>query len=333
MNTAAAKKKASIPGIDLAGLDSFDVGSLMEAGAPRAMTGSDGKPLEIPLADIIEDENQPRTQDNPGFSPESLEELAESIKESGCVKTPISVRSKNADGKHVINHGARRFRSTGIAGFTTIKAFIDDKHDEYDQAIENIQRESFTPMEIAMFIAKREGKGDTRVSIAKRLGKSKAYVTQHASLLAMPASLREVYDEGRCRDVLALYELTNLEKKFPEVVGEFIEQAPEITRSAVEALKASTKAAAKADDEGGEGDGEGEGAGAGEGGDTGDTKEKKPKAKKASVMVKHRKTLFVLRLDMRPSALHLGWIEDPETSATTEVELADLRIDSIVEGA
>ena len=330
MNTAAAKKKASIPGIDLAGLDSFDVSSLMEAGAPRAMTGSDGKPLEIPLADIIEDENQPRTEDNPGFSRESLAELAESIKESGGVKTPISVRSKNADGKHVINHGARRFRSTGMAGFTTIKAFIDDKHDEYDQAIENIQRESFTPMEIAMFIAKREGKGDTRVSIAKRLGKSKAFITQHASLLAMPASLREVYDEDRCRDVLALYELTNLEKKFPEVVGEFIEQAPEITRSAVEALKASTKAAAKASDDG-EGDGEGEGEG--EGGDTGETKEKKPKAKKASVMVKHRKTLFVLRLDMRPSALHLGWIEDPETGATTEVELADLRIDSIVEGA
>ena len=331
MNTAAAKKKALIPGIDLAGLDSFDVGSLMEAGAPRAAAGLDGKPLEIPLDQIIEDHDQPRTEGNPGFSDESLLELAESIKESGGVKTPISVRSKNADGKHVINHGARRFRSSKLAGLETIKAFIDDKHDEYDQAIENIQRESFTPMEVALFIAKREKKGDSRVSIAKRLGKSKAFVTQHASLLAMPPSLREVYDDDRCRDVLALYELTNLEKKFPVEVGEFIEDAPEITRSAVEALKASTKAAAVTAQEDGDGNEEGEGKGGPEA-DTAKTREKTPKAKKAVLMVKHSKTLFVLRLDMRPSALHLGWIEDPETGATTEIELSDLRIDSIVEG-
>jgi ParB family chromosome partitioning protein len=329
MSTATAKKAAT-KGIGLAGLDDFDVGSLMQAGAPKAAAGSDGKPLEIPLDQIIEDPDQPRSEDNPGFSHESLSELAESIVESGGVKTPISVRSKNAEGFYLINHGARRFRSSKLAKMKTIKAFIDDKHDEYDQAIENIQRENFTPMEIATFIAKREKKGDSRVSIAKRLGKSKAFVTQHASLLSMSPGLREVYDEDRCRDVLALYELVNLEKKFPVEVGEFIEEAPEITRSAVEALKASTKAAAKVDAEGDE-EGEGEGDGEGEEGAAG-TKEKAPKTKKASVMVKHRKSLFVLRFDIRPSALHLGWIEDPETGATTEVELSDLRIDSIVEG-
>ena len=332
MSTATAKKAAT-KGIELAGLDGFDVGSLMEAGVPRAAAGSDGTPLEIPLAQIIEDPDQPRSEDNPGFSHESLSELADSIVESGGVKTPISVRSKNADGFYLINHGARRFRSSKLAKMKTIKAFIDDKHDEYDQAIENIQRENFTPMEVATFIAKREKKGDSRVSIAKRLGKSKAFVTQHASLLSMSPSLREVYDEDRCRDVLALYELVNLEKKFPVEVGEFIEDAPEITRSAVEALKASTKAAAAKVGAGGDEEGEGEGDGEGEGKEgAAGTKEKAPKTKKAAVMVKHRKTLFVLRFDMRPSALHLGWIEDPESGSTTEVELSDLRIDSIVEG-
>ena len=114
-------------------------------------------------------------------------------------------------------------------------------------------------------------------------------------------------------------------------MAEFIEDAPEITRSAVEALKASTKAAAAKVGAGGDEEGEGEGDGEGEEGAAG-TKEKVPKTKKASVMVKHRKTLFVLRFDMRPSALHLGWIEDPESGSTMEVELSDLRIDSIVEG-
>ena len=63
------------------------------------------------------------------------------------------------------------------------------------------------------------------------------------ALLVMSNLLRVAYDEGRCRDVLALYDLTNLEKKFPVEVGEFIEREQEITRTAVEGLKAALKAA------------------------------------------------------------------------------------------
>lgn len=324
MSTATAKKTK---GIDLSGLDNFNVSSLMQAGAPEAAAESNGKPLEIPLAEILEDPDQPRSEDNPGFSAESLTELADSIVESGGVKTPISVRSKNAEGFYVINHGARRYRSSKLAKLKTIKAFIDDKHDEYDQAIENIQRENFTPMEIALFIEKREKKGDSRVSIARRIGKSKAFITQHASLLTLSPELHQVYDDDRCRDVLALYELANLNKKFPVEVSEFIRQAPEITRSSVEALKASTKAAVQAAND--EGEGEGGDSGEGEGGGAAPASEKTKKVK-ALLMVKHGESLFVLRIDKRPSALHLGWIEDAETGNEIEVELSELTIDSIV---
>lgn len=330
MSTATAKKASK--GIDLSALDGFNVSSLMEAGSPEAAAESNGKPLEIPLSLIVEDPNQPRTADNPGFSAESLAELADSITESGGVKTPISVRSKNAEGLYVINHGARRFRASKLAKLKTIKAFIDDKHDEYDQAIENIQRENFTPMEIALFIEKREKQGDNRVSIAKRIGKSKAFVTQHASLLTLSPKLRQVYDDDRCRDVLALYELANLNKKFPVEVDEFIDEAPEITRSSVEALKVSTKEAARKADAEDEGEGEGEGGESeGEGGESEATKEKAAKVK-VSIMVKHGESLFVLRADKKPSALHLGWIADAETGGEVEVELAELTIDSIVQG-
>lgn len=330
MNTAVKSKGK---GIDLSGLDAFNVSSLMEAGAPGAVAvESNGAPLEISLAEIIEDPNQPRTAENPGFSPESLAELADSIKASGGVKTPISVRSRNADGLYVINHGARRYRASVLAQTGTIRAFIDDSHDDYDQAIENIQRENFTPMEIAQFIGRREHQGDSRAAIAKRLGKSKAFVTQHAALLVMSNLLRVAYDEGRCRDVLALYDLTNLEKKFPVEVGEFIEREQEITRTAVEGLKAAIKTAAE---KSAAGDAEGEGGGEDEqeGGGADDAKASKAKAGKPLVMVKRRKDehLFVLRIDKKPSALHMGWIEDPETGGEVEVELSDLAIDSIVE--
>lgn len=321
--------KMASKGIDLSGLDNFNVSSLMEAGMPQAMPESNGKALEIALTEIIEDPAQPRTKDNPGFSQESLLELAESIAESYGVKTPISVRSKNADGLYLINHGARRFRASKLVGHKTIRAFIDDQHDEYDQAIENIQRENFTPMEIALFIERREKKGDSRVSIAKRIGKSKAFVTQHASLLTLTSELRQIYDEDRCRDVLALYELANLNKKFPHKVLDFITQSPEITRSAVDALKTVTKnEAAKVTDvnesQSAEERFDRDGATI--------SKDKPAKVNKASIMVKHGESLFVLRADKRPSALHLGWIESTETGNEIEVELSELTIDSIVVG-
>ena len=236
---SGANLKKAAPDIELSGLDRFVVSDLMQVDVqPDALQG---KPLDIPLEQILEDPNQARTESNPGFSSESLAELASSIAESRGVKTPISVRSRNADGFYVVNHGARRLRASRMAGLPTIRGFIDDDHDEYDQAIENIQRESFTPMEIARFIQRREQIGDTRSAIAKRLGKSGAFVTQHASLLTLPMDLLAAYDEGRCRDVLTLYELGNLSKKFPAQVTEFVQAAPEITRASAEAFRHAVK--------------------------------------------------------------------------------------------
>lgn len=318
------KKDARARAIDLSGLDAFNVSSLMVAGVPEHKD-STGKPLELPLDSIVEDPNQPRSEKNPGFSRESLNELAKSIIQSRGVKAPISVQPVNADGKYIINHGARRFRASKIAEMDTIKAFIDDTHDDYDQAIENIQRENFTPMEIAQFIAKRERLNDTRVSIAERLGKSKSFVTQHAALLSMPDELRDIYDKGLCRDVLALYELNNLHKKSPEAVLGFLASSKEISRPAVEYLKGSLREpkvqevkngiTANAPDEPEK---------------TSLAKGAAPRQEKLTIMVKLQSRLYVLRADVRPSALHLGWIEDSNSSVMTEVELSELVIDSIV---
>lgn len=314
-------KTANARAIDLSGLDNFDVSSLMVAGVPELEPN--GKPLEIPLDLIIEDPEQPRSEDNPGFSMESLDELAKSIIQSQGVKAPISVQPANADGKYVINHGARRYRASKQAGLETIKAFIDDTHDDYDQAIENIQRENFTPMEIAQFIAKRERLNDTRAAIAERLGKSKGFVTQHASLLSMPVELRDVYDKGRCRDVLALYELNNLYKKSPEAVLDFLSGPIEVSRPAVESLKttlkelllpnAEVKAAPQAKPDG-----------------DGEKKEVERAKIQLKTLVKWQEKIYELRTDIRPSALHLGWIFDSHSSVMTEIELSELTIDSIV---
>ena len=236
------------------------------------------------------------------------------------MKTPISVRSKNADGFYVVNHGTRRLRASKLAGMSTIRGFIDDEHDEYDQAIENIQRESFTPMEIARFIERREAHGDTRTAIAKRLGKSNSFVTQHGSLLTMPMELRAAYEEGKCRDVLTLYELSNVSKRFPEAVTEFLQKTPEITRNATEALKTQTRGKQgptepHTDAQAGAGDA---------------PRPKMQRQRILSIMVRYQGELFVLRADVEPSTSHRGWIEEINSRSPTEVDLAELQIESLV---
>ena len=62
--------------------------------------------LDLELGLIDEDPNQPRREDNPGFSEEKLNELVTSISRRG-VKTPISVHNHpEKPGRFIINHGA-----------------------------------------------------------------------------------------------------------------------------------------------------------------------------------------------------------------------------------
>ena len=87
-------------------LDDFNkLGALMsnDSDASRA-----GKILKLSISLIDEDPEQPRTETNPGFSEESISELADTIRERG-VKSPISVRDAG-NGRYIINHGARRYK-------------------------------------------------------------------------------------------------------------------------------------------------------------------------------------------------------------------------------
>ncbi|WP_419604727.1 ParB/RepB/Spo0J family partition protein, partial [Thiolapillus sp.] len=123
------------------GLDS--IGDL--SGLLNQPPGGSGGPLELPIDLIDEDPNQPRHEDSPGFSKQSLGELAETIRERKA-KSPISVRPHpEVDGRYMINHGTRRYRASIIADKTTIPAYIDPDYTEADQVIENLQRNDLTP--------------------------------------------------------------------------------------------------------------------------------------------------------------------------------------------
>lgn len=187
-----------------------------------------GKPLEIDISDIIEDPHQPRKY----FPEESLRELADSIKDKG-VKSPISLKPKNSEGKYILNYGARRLKASILAGKQTIPAFIDEEHDDYDQMHENLQRDNLTALEIAWFIERKIKDGEKKGDIAKRLNKHISFITIHAALLKADECIVSLCDKGKCTDARALYGLSQAHEKFPQLVESFIDNNDTITRSEV----------------------------------------------------------------------------------------------------
>ena len=214
--------------LDLSGFDDFSLSGL----AVKSVSAPDGKPMLLSLDKIQEDPTQPRTV----FDADALAELAASIKAKG-VKVPISVKGPDDQGIYTLNHGARRYRASIMAGKSEIPAFIDHEHDDFDQAAENIQRDDLTPLEICLFIERKVGEGFSAKEIAVNIGKSDTFVSKHRSLSGMPPKLKAVYDAGACRDVNTLYELTKAAKKHCEEVEAFVGHG-DLTRDAVSAFLA-----------------------------------------------------------------------------------------------
>lgn len=196
---------------------------------------ADGKPLEISLADLIEDPNQPRVE----FPEDEMQKMAASIKERG-VKTPISIKAHPTEaGKWIINHGARRYRGSLLAGKSTIPAFVDEDHNDYDQVMENKERLNHSPLEIAMFIKKKIDEGEKKNLIAKRLNEEPVYVSTHLALIDMPDCIEQAYRAGN-KSPKTIYDLRKLYDAFTDEVTEFVSQSLkddiEISRSRVAKL-------------------------------------------------------------------------------------------------
>ena len=213
-----------MPRLDLSGLEAFNATALLE--------DATGKPLELPLNAIDFDPKQPRRH----VLDETLTKLAETIKADGVLQ-PICVRPHpDEKDRYLINHGERRVRAARLAGLTTIPAFVREHVDPYAQAIENLQREDLLPLDLAVFIAEREQAGDSRVEIARRLGKPASLITEVAELAQTPALIRKAHDEGRCRDVRSLYLLVRTHREQPGAVERLLSRDVAVTREQVETL-------------------------------------------------------------------------------------------------
>ena len=144
--------------------------------------------VNIPLPQLIEDKNQPRKT----FNRETIQELANSIKEQGII-SPIMVRPKGS--KYVIIAGERRFLAAQVAGLKSIPALIR-KASKNDitllSLIENIQREDLNDIDRASALKKlKESTGFTWELIGSKLGLSKRRVLDLVGLLDLPKEIKE----------------------------------------------------------------------------------------------------------------------------------------------
>ena len=214
-------------------LDDFNkLGSLMNAES----SGASGETFKLAISLIDEDPNQPRTSSNPGFSDESINELADTIRERG-VKSPISVREAG-NGRYIINHGARRYRASIKAGKATIPAFIDNDYTKLDQVIENIQRNNLTANEIAEFIREELKRGKSKKEISAELGKSSAWISQYCCIIDLPSELDTFWQAGVLGDdVTALSELCKCFRQNSEKTLAFLGRAEKISRREISEFK------------------------------------------------------------------------------------------------
>ena len=144
---------------------------------------------EIDIDQILPNAQQPRKN----FDEESLEELADSIRQHGVVQ-PIVVRALD-DGFFQLIAGERRWRASQRAGLTRIPAVIRQagEHDTLEIAlIENLQRQDLNPLEEAQAYERLIVEfGMTQDEVAGRVGKNRATVANMLRLLKLPAEVQQ----------------------------------------------------------------------------------------------------------------------------------------------
>lgn len=147
------------------------------------------------LTDIKPNPKQPRQE----IDQQKLKELAESIKEHGVVQ-PIVVRELN-DGSYQLIAGERRWRACQLLNLETIPAVVTDYSDEKAAEvalIENLQRENLNPLEESIAYQSLINEFNlTQEDVAKRVGKSRTYITNMLRLLALPDEVLAMLSQGQ----------------------------------------------------------------------------------------------------------------------------------------
>jgi len=150
----------------------------------------ENKIIFAPLEKIKANPDQPRKT----FDEDSLNELAESIKQKGVIQPVLAEEDPENSNHYIIIAGERRFRASHIAGIEKLPLIIKSfsEEDKLEIAlIENIQRENLKPIEEAKAYRHiMESMNLNQQDVAERVGKNRSTVANSLRLLKLPEDMQ-----------------------------------------------------------------------------------------------------------------------------------------------
>ncbi len=146
---------------------------------------------EVPIANIRPNARQPRTY----FDEEAMSALAASIRELGVLQPVLVKELPEEPDTYELIAGERRWRAARRAGLQTIPVLAQSDAGDVqslEQAlVENLHREDLNPLEeAAAYQQLIDDFTFTHEQVAKRVGKSRAAVTNTLRLLQLPAGVQ-----------------------------------------------------------------------------------------------------------------------------------------------
>ena len=155
------------------------------------------KTNKISISSIVKNKFQPRKR----FDKDSLDELANSIRERGIIQPIIVRKSSDENGKYEIVAGERRWQAAQSAGLHVVpivEVEADDLKSLEFAIVENVQRSDLNPIEEAMGYQKLIDKFNyDQEKVSKFIGKSRVHVTNSLRLLSLPKEVRSLIEEGK----------------------------------------------------------------------------------------------------------------------------------------
>ena len=152
---------------------------------------------KISISEIVRGKYQPRKI----FNKESLDELANSIRERGVVQPIIVRKSKEFNNKYEIVAGERRWLASQNAGLNEIPAVVIEADDikalEF-AIVENVQRSDLNPIEEAKSYKKLIDEFNyDQDKVSKFIGKSRGHVANALRLLMLPNEVILLIEENK----------------------------------------------------------------------------------------------------------------------------------------
>ncbi len=150
---------------------------------------------EVPVSAVEVNPLQPRQH----FDTEALDTLADSIRQIGVLQ-PIVVRETGIVGRFEIIAGERRWRAARSIGLDTIPVVVraaDDESSLTHALIENVHRADLNPLEeAAAYRQLIDDFGVTHDELGRRMGRSRAAVTNSLRLLSLPVNVQRYLLDG-----------------------------------------------------------------------------------------------------------------------------------------